>query len=109
MNPEIKTKWIETLRSGKYKQGKGRLRTKDDHYCCLGVLCEVMGMEWFPLDDGWAWAVREKNTGYAMIHSISGNTQEQVGLDPYQTSTLMRMNDTGDSFEVIAEYIEEKM
>lgn len=40
MKPEIKKRWIEALRSGKYNQGKGYL-CKDDSYCCLGVLCEL--------------------------------------------------------------------
>ena len=33
--------WLEALRSGKYKQGRGALRVdevNDPHYCCLGVL-----------------------------------------------------------------------
>lgn len=33
--------WIEALRSGKYSQGEGHLRTKDDSYCCMGVGCDV--------------------------------------------------------------------
>lgn len=44
MKPEIKKLWVEALRSGKYKQGRGYLHTNygDDHaYCCLGVLAEI--------------------------------------------------------------------
>lgn len=44
LNPEIKTKWLEALRSGEYEQGKGYLHYEDQgeqHYCCLGVLCEI--------------------------------------------------------------------
>lgn len=33
--------WINALRSGNYKQGKYRLRSVDNKYCCLGVACEV--------------------------------------------------------------------
>jgi hypothetical protein len=33
--------WIDALRSGKYEQGRGSLRTNDDTYCCLGVACDV--------------------------------------------------------------------
>lgn len=40
MNPEVKAKWIEALRSGRYKQGKNMLRS-GDKLCCLGVLCEI--------------------------------------------------------------------
>lgn len=45
MNPEVKAKWIEALRSGKYKQGEEVLHYKtpegDHKYCCLGVLCDI--------------------------------------------------------------------
>lgn len=36
---ELKTKWVKALRSGKYKQGRGRLYDPDTKsFCCLGVL-----------------------------------------------------------------------
>lgn len=44
MKPEIKKRWVEALRSGKYKQGLGRLAGINGgvaRYCCLGVLCEI--------------------------------------------------------------------
>lgn len=41
MNPEIKEKWVKALRSGVYKQGSGVLRSTNERYCCLGVLCEI--------------------------------------------------------------------
>lgn len=38
-------KWVEALRSGEYKQGKGALRVprNDDRdaFCCLGVACDL--------------------------------------------------------------------
>lgn len=37
MNKLVKKLWVAALRSGKYKQGKGQLKT-DRGYCCLGVL-----------------------------------------------------------------------
>ena len=47
MEASLKAKWIEALRSGKYKQGRLGLRTKSDDFCCLGVLCDISGMsEW---------------------------------------------------------------
>lgn len=47
MEASLKAKWIEALRSGKYKQGRLALRTRNDHFCCLGVLCDVSGVsEW---------------------------------------------------------------
>lgn len=44
MNTEIKSKWVKALKSKKYKQGKGALKSylngKELH-CCLGVLCDL--------------------------------------------------------------------
>lgn len=39
-------RWVAALRSGKYKQGHSLLRSTQNHYCCLGVLCDVLGVEW---------------------------------------------------------------
>lgn len=44
MNPEVKQKWIDALRSGKYEQGSEKLRTMTG-YCCLGVLCNIYAQE----------------------------------------------------------------
>lgn len=43
MKPEIKKRWVDALRSGKYKQGKERLKRRGElpKYCCLGVLCDL--------------------------------------------------------------------
>lgn len=42
MKQEIKDRWTTGLRSNEYEQG--RLKFKDgDKFCCLGVLCDVMG------------------------------------------------------------------
>ena len=35
-------KWVEALRSGKYKQTRGALRD-GDAFCCLGVACDISG------------------------------------------------------------------
>ncbi len=44
MNSVIKAKWLNALRSGKYKQGTRALRSKDK-YCCLGVLSDLYAKE----------------------------------------------------------------
>ena len=33
--------WVEALRSGKYKQTRNKLRSRNGAYCCLGVVCEL--------------------------------------------------------------------
>lgn len=46
MNPEIKAKWLDALRSGDYTQGQRYLAVKNKQtgefdFCCLGVLCDL--------------------------------------------------------------------
>ena len=41
MNQEIKARWIAALKSGEYIQGTKVLRSVDNRFCCLGVLCEL--------------------------------------------------------------------
>ena len=41
MNKEVKALWLDALRSGDYVQGKYALRTEDNTFCCLGVLCDL--------------------------------------------------------------------
>jgi hypothetical protein len=43
MNAIAKTLWIQELDN--YTQGREVLRTADDTYCCLGVLCDVYRRE----------------------------------------------------------------
>lgn len=54
---EVLGLWIKTLKSGKYKQGRGQLRQTrvvdgkcEISYCCLGVLCDLAakdgGRQW---------------------------------------------------------------
>lgn len=43
-NKDSIEKWIEALRSGEYRQGKGylnRYKNGESLFCCLGVACEV--------------------------------------------------------------------
>lgn len=42
---DLVKRWVAALRSGKYIQGGGALKTKRDRYCCLGVLCDVVKEE----------------------------------------------------------------
>jgi hypothetical protein len=43
MDPDIKDEWLAALRSGEYQQGKSYLKTGENEYCCLGVLCVIFG------------------------------------------------------------------
>jgi hypothetical protein len=41
MNQEVKAKWLEALRSGKYGQYRETALRHEDRFCCLGVLCDL--------------------------------------------------------------------
>jgi hypothetical protein len=46
MKSEVKKRWVDALRSGKYRQGTGYLinssnATGQCKHCCLGVLCDL--------------------------------------------------------------------
>lgn len=45
---EIKTKWLNALKSGQYLQGRAKLKYDNDgiiYHCCLGVLAEVCNIQ----------------------------------------------------------------
>lgn len=98
MNVEIKKQWVETLRSGKYKQGIGYLkhlgRLGVVTHCCLGVLGEILKEEEPDLNDR------------ALLQMSALN---KAGLTVFEHGHLATMNDSGTSFEKIADYIEEKL
>lgn len=46
-----RAEWVAALRSGKYKQTIGNLRDTRG-FCCLGVACDIAGLEAVPSADG---------------------------------------------------------
>lgn len=111
MDPEWKARWVAALRSGEYKQGTETLRTDDDHFCCLGVLTDLCVKE--GLVSQW---VTDPDSDYS-VEDTFGIAPESVvrvtglpGGDPVISGgeTLSCLNDSGSSFEEIANLIEEK-
>jgi hypothetical protein len=51
MKTELKSAWIDALRSGAFKQGEGNLNVNDT-FCCLGVVCEVARDMGYPVEKG---------------------------------------------------------
>jgi hypothetical protein len=117
MKAELKQKWVEALRSGKYQQGTGVLRTTDNEYCCLGVLCDLV--------DRSAWGVAEEtftcvngvdvprvaydfhSKGDSSCYSLPYTLE--VNLKLTNTTPLIDMNDGGKSFAEIADWIEREI
>lgn len=98
MDAELKAKWVTALRSGEYRQTMGVLRGSGGGYCCLGVLCAIQGADFDAI-------FRE----YGSL-SLSENPKEFLGQLPHHaTDRLSYMNDHGESFNTIANYIEDKL
>lgn len=112
MNQEIKTKWLEALRSGEYNQSKHQLRSKDG-YCCLGVLCDVYRKETGLLE----WVEKDNyfsimgTTNFTTLNEDVMNWAELPINSPMVSYNsikrlLTAMNDNGISFNEIADVIE---
>lgn len=113
MNENLK-KLVAALRSGKYKQGSGYLTRKVDDEelnCCLGVACKIYQEEVGDLSlvqmtnitayDKRYTALPIKVQQWLDFKSPSG---QYNGL--YFCDSLMNDNDTGKTFEEIADIIE---
>ena len=120
MDTEIKTKWLDALRSGKYRQGANYLRTRGadrDNYCCLGVLCELAVAEgvieppvieptgeYYYAGDSAAYLPAEVRR-WADLPDSMGHFLSDGNL-PH--NSLTEMNDSEYPFTEIADVIEEK-
>lgn len=116
---EHRKKWVEALRSGKYKQGTAYL-CRNGQYCCLGVACEIntdivkKSMYISPND----YAIDSYNGAAATLPS---ELQDILGISPYgelttewyhiyAEPTLVELNDLRNfTFEEIADVIENNM
>jgi len=99
---DIKQKWVEALRSGKYNQTIGVLYNGNNKngFCCLGVLGHVCGVS------------LEVLLGLGVLHSsmnvpklLMGDCGSNIIVEK-----LTRMNDIqGKSFTEIADWIEQNL
>ena len=116
MNPKVKAKWLEALRSGYYEQGKGRLRTETG-FCCLGVLCDLYAEE--HKDVHWnASYVEGDYTFLGREGTLPQKVADWAGLKgpipivscDNEPSELAELNDSLElSFDEIADVIEEQL
>lgn len=126
MNKALKNKWIKALRSGKYKQATETLhyskKAPVDHeaggYCCLGVLCAVVGLRpKFDLAGEATYKLpktQAKVCGSFIIVDPISDHEEYHGYDEFGIcisthNHLVQMNDYKISFNEIANYIEKNL
>lgn len=106
----IQTAWLEALESGKYEQGTLHLKY-DNRYCCLGVLCEVMGLPFGhshgqgpAYSDGVTSSSAEVPLGAASRAGLNNGWGEIKGDDEHRS--LIYLNDKKEfDFRQIAAFI----
>jgi len=122
MNPRIKQRWLDALRSGEYKQTTGNLRDING-FCCLGVLCDLQAQE-----RSTNWVKRNNSYGlYGEAQTLPLSVQEWAGLDNdigglvdfeyekdgvmyVKSESLPEINDTWNkNFNEIADLIETQL
>ena len=125
MEPKIKKKWLTALRSGKYKQGRACLRSSNDEFCCLGVLCDLYDPNgWIEMKSGradWGYGPDENTVAQPYFVNDWADLQETIVFAPdcpllarvretatwvESWATLPGMNDEGVPFALIADIIE---
>lgn len=102
-------KWVKALRSGRYKQGTGRLHSMADEMCCLGVACRVMRLKKEDTGkQGWVYGGVSQYAPSSVVDAMglcndSGYTGYTLWKDEF---SLASANDWGASFKEIADIIE---
>src|SRR5262245_7943484 len=87
-------KWVEALRSGKYKQCQNQM-FDGDGYCCLGVAQLVVGLE-----------VRQHSKLLTLPAMEKLGLTYQNGYAEGIRKSLANLNDAGTAFTEIADIIE---
>lgn len=122
INQERVRRWVEALRSGKYKQGHHLLHYKNDtddreYFCCLGVACELAKADGVRLEISSA-NIEECTKFYYndMDDVLPPPVMEWLGAgvsdpsvrfgDSDRITSLASANDCGSSFAEIADAIE---
>lgn len=123
MNIENMRIWIETLESGKYSQTNGGLHD-DKGFCCLGVLCDIKGVEWHLSTDDVAtdFFYVEPTNGVPELYAMPGpevlswlgmesipfidhehlSASQRVKMTHQVKPSVAALNDNGFSFAEIA-------
>lgn len=120
MKEDIAKVWIDALRSGKYEQG-GDYLCKDSRHCCLGVLCELYmdhtgDMKYSRMTDddnghdvvsygGCTEVLPCEVMEWAEIATSIGKIYDDSA--EFGFSSLSEMNDSGHSFNELAQIIED--
>lgn len=113
---EIKTMWLEALRSGKYRQAQGRLQRQTENgigFCCLGVLCDLevkrtpsSFWEQTQSTSEIVYSFKTDPSDYGISGFLDYATIKRLDMTELFQNKVADMNDAGASFADIADVIE---
>lgn len=112
MKKSVADKWVQALRSGKYKQTRDVLQNKDG-YCCLGVLCDISPtkipkiINYDLFINGYLLGDQRSIKDWAGVKTDSGLIGKPTNsISMNELDSLVVMNDNGFSFDEIADIIQ---
>jgi len=100
-------KWLQALESGNWNQVSGRLGDHRGH-CCIGVACEVMGLQHKRDEDGdFVYDGASGNAPQSLVEWLALHDEEGSAYEPDDDmSSLVELNDCEKcTFKKIAEAV----
>ena len=92
--------WSVALKSGNYHQGRYMMVDSKGGYCCLGVLCQLHGVNFIDFDD-----LETSNLEEFIDFGTSTCTLHPIATEIERS--FANTNDSGATFAEIAEVIDE--
>lgn len=103
----LQQKWLDALKSGRYRHCKGqlgRVALGEQKNCCLGVLCEVLKIELFQMGYDIIYA---NMVAYAPdVATKSVGLRDSSGRIYGKMDSLSTINDQSDSYAPVIEILE---
>lgn len=111
--PDFKIKWLEALRSGKFKHGKFRLYNPlDDAYCCLGVAGILAGLSKEDMKRAYGLCNLKNEISPRQYDETVGTLPQIIVMSApgdLVVGTLTDLNDHQDSYDKVIAYIENEL
>jgi hypothetical protein len=122
MDQHVAERWTQALRSGKYKQARGRLKDGPEYFCCLGVLCDLYREEqgkgeWVTPKYCESSQFEVECDGLKEVEGVvlPDSVREWAGMETHdgylegtQDTSLASLNDRGVKFPQMADLIEKQ-
>lgn len=109
MKRKIAEQWITALRSGQYRQSRYRLRTADNKFCVLGVLCNLHAIAHPDIA-----AAQRKPTVYmgesvGLPEAVVKWAGMYTSWGKFSYASLSELNDNGVTFAQLSDIISQEI